>query len=181
MKWIFVRLPFLVLLFACCCSKVDAQPYKTLTIDDFLGAPASGNSHVIAYTNCSIEFKYQASRRNGYYLLACDIRLIINHYKSWLDRSRVTSPEMLQEVLNHEQGHYTIAYLEQQELRRVVGQTLFGADYQYQAMNIFNQIDAKYKQLNRDYDEDTGHMANREQQKSWDQYFRKRLNFLPPS
>jgi hypothetical protein len=46
-------------------------------------------------------------------------------------------------------------------------------------MALFNRIDAKYKQLNTDYDEDTQHMTDRVQQHSWDTYFQKRLQFIP--
>jgi hypothetical protein len=159
----------------------SAQAYRVLTADDFLGAPGINNRGVVAYTNCTIDFKYEATRHNGYYLLHCDIILTVNHYKSWLDRSRIKSKQVLDEVLKHEQGHYTIAYLEQQELKRVIGRTFFGADYQYRAKAIFDRIDAKYKQLNYDYDEDTGHMVNRDQQKSWDEYFKKQLTFMPAS
>jgi len=71
------------------------------------------------------------------------------------------------------------AYMEQQELLRAVAKTVFYADYQSQAAAIFNRIDAKYKQLNHDYDEDTQHMINRPQQQSWDAYFKKRLENAP--
>jgi hypothetical protein len=158
----------------------SAQPYQQLTIDDFEGAPRS-HIGVIAYTNCTIDFRYQAFRKNGYYLLDFDIKLMMNRDKSWMDKSRVTSPEMLAEILKHEQGHYIIAYLEQHELLREVGKTRFGADYQQRAQEIFDRIDAKYKQLNLDYDEDTAHMTNREQQHSWDVYFSRKLEFMPPS
>jgi predicted secreted Zn-dependent protease len=92
----------------------------------------------------------------------------------------VRSTEMLTEILKHEQGHYNIAYLEQQELLRTVGMTVFYDDYLYKAKDILRRVDAKYKQLNVDYDEDTNHMLNREQQRNWDAYFRKQLEFLPP-
>jgi predicted secreted Zn-dependent protease len=86
---------------------------------------------------------------------------------------------MLAEVLKHEQGHYNIAYMEQQELLREVGRTRFEADYQNRAQEIFDRIDAKYKQLNLDYDEDTQHMTNRLQQISWDKYFQRKLEYMP--
>ena len=70
--------------------------------------------------------------------------------------------------------------MEQQELQRTVGKTVFYADYQYQASNIFDRIDAKYKQLNLDYDTDTRNSTNREQQRSWDAYFEKKLAYMPP-
>jgi hypothetical protein len=161
-------------------QKATAQSYQQLTIDDFQGVPRSSTG-VIAYTNCTIDFHYEATRKDGYYSLNFNIRLIMNRDRSWMDKSRVTSQQMLTEILKHEQGHYTIAYLEQQELLRTVGKTRFGADYQFAANNIFNRIDAKYKQLNYDYDEDTQHMVNRAQQNSWDMYFRKRLEYMPPN
>jgi len=159
----------------------SAQGYHQLTIDDFQGIPLENGSGVIAYTNCTIDFHYEATRQNGYYQLSFDIKVILNHNRSWMDKSRITSPQMLAEILKHEQGHYTIAYMEQQELLRTVAKTVFYADYQQQAQNIFDRIDAKYKQLNIDYDIDTQHMVNREQQSSWDLYFQKRLAYMPPA
>jgi hypothetical protein len=158
----------------------SAQPYQQLTINDFQGTPQS-RTGVIAYTNCTIDFRYEARRKNDYYLLDFDIKLMMNRDRSWMDKGRVTSTPMLAEILKHEQGHYIIAYLEQQELLRTVGKTRFGADYQNEAQAIFDRIDAKYQQLNRDYDDDTAHMTNRVQQHSWDLYFQKRLEFMPPT
>ena len=160
-------------------QKASAQGYHQLTTADFEGVPASNDRGVIAYTNCSIDFRYNAVPRKGYYLLNFTIRVILNKDRSWLDKSRVTSPEMMAEILKHEQGHYAIAYLEQQELLRAVGKTVFRGNYQIQAMAIFNAIDAKYKQLNLDYDNDTQHMVNRVQQTSWDMFFQKKLDNQP--
>ena len=103
----------------------------------------------------------------------------MNNNKSWIDRSQVRSEQMLAEILKHEQGHYTIAYLEQQEVIREMERTRFSANYQTEAMGLFNRIDAKYRQLNIDYDEDTGHSLSRQQQHSWDIYFDKRLQNMP--
>jgi hypothetical protein len=180
MRVILQRVICAIILYAGCYQAASAQPYRRLTAADFEGTPRSHTS-VIAYTNCSIDFKYQAHRKNGYYLLDFDIRLVMNRDKSWIDRSRITSPEMLEEILKHEQGHYIIAYLEQQEVLREVGKTRFEADYQQQAQEIFDRIDAKYQQLNQDYDEDTAHMTNRVQQNSWDVYFRRKLEYMPPT
>ena len=178
MRSIFKRV---ILATALCMSTylVQAQPYRELTADDFEGRPQS-RSGTIAYTNCSIDFKYEAYRKTGYYQLYFDIRLNVNRDRSWMDKDRISSPEMLAEVLKHEQGHYIIAYLEQQELMREVAKTRFGADYQQKAQELFDRIDAKYRQLNQDYDEDTQHMANRAQQNSWDKYFHKKLEYMPP-
>jgi len=161
-------------------SFCSAQGYHQLTNDDFRGNIGNISMGVIANTNCTIDFKYVAHQQNGYYRLDFDIRLVLNNNKSWIDRRRVTSAEMLNQILKHEQGHYTVAFMEQQELIRTVSRTVFHEDYQSEARRIFNRIDAKYKQLNLDYDAATRHMLNREQQQSWDAYFEKQLEFMPP-
>lgn len=161
-------------------KRADAQDYHQLTIDDFQGIPRPNGTDYIAYTNCTIDFRYEAERKNNYYLLNFNIRLLLNRDRSWMDKAKVTSQEMLAEILKHEQGHYIIAYMEQQELLRTVARTVFRDDYQQAAQAIFDRIDAKYKQLNRDYDDDTQHMVNRTQQVSWNNYFKKQLAYMPP-
>jgi hypothetical protein len=180
MKPDLLRLICAVVLLLAGLQNAVAQGYHQLTVDDFEGMPRSTSYGVIAYTNCTIDFRYEGTRQQDYYQLSFTIKVIFNHNKSWMDKSRITSSEMLAEILKHEQGHYTIAYMEQQELLRAVAKTVFYADYQRQAQSIFDRIDAKYKQLNIDYDADTQHMVNRGQQSSWDMYFQKRLAYMPP-
>jgi hypothetical protein len=179
MKFGFVRLICLAALWLLAVNNVSAQAVRQLTVNDFKGVPHT-DLNTVAYTNCSISFRYEAHREKNYYLLNFDIHLTLNDCVSWMDKKRITSDGMLAEVLKHEQGHYLIAYMEQQELLRTVEKTVFYANYQSAAQNIFNRIDAKYKQLNLDYDADTQHMQNRTQQQSWDAYFKKRLTYMPP-
>lgn len=160
-------------------NNARAQYYRQLTVDDFRALPKSNNS-VIAYTNCTIDYSYVAHSEKDYFILDFNIALKMNSNKSWIDKRRVTSAEMLAEILKHEQGHYNIAYMEQQELLRTVGKTIFYSDYQARAREIFERIDAKYKKLNVSYDVDTEHMANRDVQRSWDAYFKKQLDDMPP-
>jgi len=175
-----VRLIYLTVLCVLAISNASAQTqdFHQLTADDFKGIPRS-DQFTVAYTNCSISFHYQARRERNYYLLDFNVGLTMNNDKSWLDRSRVNSPALLAQVLKHEQGHYNIAYMEQQELLRTLRKNVFYSDYQTVAQAIFDRIDAKYKQLNLDYDADTQHMQNRIQQESWDAYFRKKLTYMP--
>lgn len=173
----------LICIAALCCFITPAftQPYRMLTPDDFKGPPLVNNGGMLAYTNCSIDYRYEAKKQTNYYLLNFTITLKVNDTVSWLDRKRIISADMMDEVLKHEQGHYIIAYMEQQELLRTVSKIIFYADYRYQAARVFNRIDAKYKQLNLNYDTDTQHMTNREQQRSWDAYFKKQLKVMPPA
>jgi len=178
MKFRFVQ----VIIIACSAisaSYAHAQSYRRLTAADFEGVPRFNRGGVVAYTNCTIDFKYQAHRENGYYKLNFNVQLVMNRYKSWIDHGRITSTRMLQEVLKHEQGHYDIAYLEQQELIRALERTRFSQNYQYEAQALFDRIDARYKQLNYDYDDDTRHMQNRGQQSNWNAFFRQKIKYMP--
>lgn len=155
-----------------------AQSYRTLTVRDFEGRPEHGGD-AIAYTHCSVGFQYFARPENGYYRLDFNISLDMDKDKSWIDRARITSEGMMSEILDHEQGHYIIAYLEQQDLLRQVSKTVFREDYKYRAQEIFERVHAKYAQLNQDYDTDTNHSLNKVQQISWDKYFQRRLEYMP--
>jgi hypothetical protein len=125
-------------------TSASAQSFHQLTANDFWGTPRANAGGVVAYTNCTIDYRYQARREGGGYRLNFNIRLILNNNKSWLDKSQVNTPQQMTEILKHEQGHYTIAFLEQQELLRIVSRARFSNNYNYEAMAIFNRIDAPY-------------------------------------
>lgn len=154
-----------------------AQPYRQLTAEDFQGAPQRGGLAVAA-TACSIDLKYDVHARNGVYQLKFFVRLLIDQERSWLDRERVNTPEMLAEILKHEQGHYNINYLEQQELRQELESRQYSDNYKDEISAIFDRIHDKYDQLNKDYDDDTENSRNRKQQASWDKYFQRTLGYL---
>lgn len=161
-------------------ANLFAQSFRQLTANDFRGYPKANRRGVVAYTSCTIDFRFQASQSDGNYRLQFKVMLNMNTDRSWMDRSRIISQAQMAEILKHEQGHYNIAYLEQQEVLRTVNRTRFSRNYQNEAMAIFNQIDAKYKQLNLDYDEDTAHSTDKQQQHAWDVYFAKRIQYMPP-
>lgn len=160
-------------------GNVLGQQYRVLTAQDFQGSPRANYNGVVAYTNCSLSYSYQVGRKNGIYQLSFKVPLVMNNQLSWLNHKLIPA-ERLAEVLKHEQGHYIIAYLQQQEVLRTFARTNFGRDYNIVINDIFNRIDAKYKQLNIAYETETNHMLNRVQQASWDRYLDKCLNTLPP-
>ncbi len=162
-------------------QNASAQAYHQLNAGDFQGVPRATSEDVVARTHCTIDYHYTATGIDGHYRLNFTIRAIMDRRRSWIKMNEVTSQEMLARILKHEQGHYAICYLEQQELLRTVGKTVFDADYRREAQEILDRIDAKYKQLNVDYDTDTRHMQNREQQASWNDYFDRKIAYLPPN
>lgn len=154
--------------------------YHQLTVEDFRGSPQATSNNAVAHTKCTIDFKYHAHPGDDNYQLTFNVQLILQRDKSWIDKKRVLSPQMLTRILNHEQGHYNIAYMEQQEILRIASRTRFDANYRAEASDLFNRIHAKYEQLNQNYDEDTQHMLDKVQQHSWDVYFQRRIEYMPP-
>jgi hypothetical protein len=84
------------------------------------------------------------------------------------------------EILKHEQGTTTLPTWNSRKCCALGEPHPLYGQLQNEAMDIFNRIDAKYKQLNIDYDEDTEHSTNKQQQHSWDIYFAKRIENMPP-
>jgi hypothetical protein len=158
------------------CTTAFCQSYRKLTLNDFKGAinPAH-NPDEIAFTSCSIKYSYSTEKENDYYLLTFNIKLVVYNNKSWIDRSKITNKKMMAELLNHEQGHYIIGYLEQQELLTAVSHTVFREDYVEVAKNIFSTINTKYSNLNIEYDTDTQNSTNKAKQHKWDIYFQHQL------
>jgi hypothetical protein len=178
----FLKAIAIIALWVVCAYDTRSQNYyHQLSVDEFAGKPG-GIPGMIAYTNCAIDFRYRATndKRNDFNL-KFDVQLIFNRDKSWIDKQRVSSADMLADVLKHEQGHYIIAYMQQQELIRTVNKTRFTANYQAEANAIFDRIHAKYQQLNNNYDTDTRNSLDKVQQHSWDEYFKKRIMYMPPA
>ena len=178
MGYKFIKLVIIFILLTA--GAANAQTYRLLTANDFLAAPKFNNAGVVAYTNCSITYNYRVKRVNGIFRLDFNVSMQMNKHLSWLDKKRVQTAQMLAEVLKHEQGHYAIAYLQQQELLRTFGRTRFGRDYSIAVKNIFDRIDDKYRRLNEQYERETNHMQNRTQQASWDRYLARCLEYMPP-
>ncbi len=171
----YVRWICAVLLFILSKGILLAQPYRQLTARDFTGAVPQGSGFYVAHTSCDVSMRYNVSKYQSNYRLTFDVRLRFNPERSWINRQMVTNPDMMAEVLRHEQGHYQIAYLMQQEMISALNQYRYTGDYQRQTDDIFKRIDDKYRQMNADYDEDTQHMQNRKQQAAWINYINNEL------
>lgn len=158
----------------------SSQSYRQLSPGDFRGR-ARNEGLTVAATTCFIDLKYDVHARNGKYTLTFYVNLLVDNERSWIDRARINTPELLAEILKHEQGHYTINCFEQQELRRELEGRHFSENYKAEVTAIFDRIHAKYDQLNKDYDDDTDNSRNKVQQASWDRYFQRRLGYVTAS
>ena len=74
-------------------------------------------------------------------------------------------------VLKHEQGHYDIAYLLKCEAYSVLSSRDYDSNYQAEIAAIFNNINAKYQQMNAQYETETANMTNIKNQQKWNAWF----------
>jgi hypothetical protein len=175
MKYRYVRLIVALVGLMLGSSVVNAQSYRQLTADDFTGDIPPNSGFYVAHTSCNVFMNYNVRNSRSNYYLTFDIQLKLNRDRSWLNRKVANTPEAMVQVLRHEQGHYQIAYLMQQEMIRELNAYRYTGDYQRQANAIFKRIDDKYRQMNEDYDEDTQHMQNRKQQAAWVHFLDREL------
>lgn len=175
MKLRYVKLIGAVLLFMLGASVVKAQDYRQLTADDFTGQVPTGSGFYVAHTSCNVTMRYNVQSYRSNYRLTFYIPLVFNPERSWINRKMITNADMMAEVLHHEQGHFLIAFLMQQEMIRELNAFRYTGDYQRQANNIFNRIDEKYRRMNAAYDSETMHMQDRKQQANWTVFLNRQL------
>ncbi len=152
-----------------------AQSYHRLAARDFAGNPPADNGD-IAYTNCYVGYSYNVSRRNGNYNIVFNLQLSLNTNQSYIRLEQVKTREMLDQILKHEQGHYNIAYLLKCEANSVLTHHHYTSNYQAEIIDLFKQVEAKYHKLNADYEYQTQHMLNIQNQDKWNGWFSHQLD-----
>lgn len=165
----------LILLFLGAPVITIAQSYHRLAASDFAGTPPPENGD-IAYTNCYVGYTYDANRRNGNYAINFNLQLTLNTNKSYIRLDQVKDREMLRQILRHEQGHYNIAYLLKCEAYSVLTHHRYTANYQAEIINMFKQVETKYHKINADYEYQTQHMTNTQNQDKWNTWFSNQLD-----
>ena len=73
-------------------------------------------------------------------------------------------------LLEHERGHYNIGRLCAKQMERTMSSTAYSlSNYAKEIDQLYWQISAQCKQVNDQYDTDTRHFNDREQQALWNQ------------
>jgi hypothetical protein len=148
------------------------EKHRQLTWQDFTGNP-DNSSDLHAYTYYNLRYQYRNVSYSGESATLGDfeVTLELDPQKSWAKKDKLTD-----ELLVHEQGHFNIGILCMRELLAIVKQTAFArGDYAARLQNIFNETMAKYNKLTIQYDQETNHFMDKEQQSKWNQFFSEKL------
>ncbi len=139
---------------------------RKLAWADFQGAPETSRPFD-AYTYWSVHYSYDAPVQEG-----TGFRVHVQVWNQLDDRSwvkpYVAKDPKKEELLNHEQGHYTMGVLCALEFKQAASGRLFGPQYHSEIRSLFDQILGKYVALEKTYDAETRHMLDRVAQQAWD-------------
>jgi hypothetical protein len=148
-----------------------ANKRKKLTINDYKGIPDE-SSNFLARTNPVLSFEYS----NPVSCIPKDrIKFTVSTQvsvgsKSWMKITEIRKPEILNELLSHEQGHYDISEIFSIDLQKKLSSLCFDkARYKTEIDSVFRSMSRYYDSLQQKYDGDTGYMLNRESQTKWKQ------------
>ncbi len=79
------------------------------------------------------------------------------------------------ELLRHEQLHFNIAELFADRLKFEFENYIYSEDYETEIVGIFNRVKVAYHQMQDEYDEETNHSLNKEEQKKWEDFIHDQL------
>jgi hypothetical protein len=163
-----------IILFVFLVNTVCAQEYKTLVADDFKGIPPAGNPY-LAYTYAAVTYRIKVLQMGNKPDLEISVTTTFLPEQSWINKEKIKNPEMLQEALKHEQGHYYIAVLLEQEAKKKLLGSSYTSNYKNEIATQFKKLLTKYEKMEIEYDLQTDHMRNRNEQKKWDEFFKEKI------
>jgi hypothetical protein len=146
---------------------------RPLTWDDYKGKPDK-ESTFFAYTFWTISTQY------GDFLFKSDtvdwkVTVVYELGKdSWKKKDKTSDS-----LLRHEQNHFDIGRICSAELQSKINSTTFlKSNYQVKFNLMVNECISKCKKMNYQYDVETNHGGNREQQLKWDAFVSGELQKL---
>jgi hypothetical protein len=152
-------------------SSALSHTRKKLAVSDYKGVPDE-NSNFLARTNPVLSYQYSTPVSCGE---KGKIRFTFNTTvslgsKSWMKVSMIRKPEVLNELLSHEQGHFDISQIFSIDLEKKLSSLCFDKTrFKTEIDSVFRLMNTYYDSLQKKYDADTGYMMNRESQTKWKQ------------
>ena len=143
---------------------------RLLKWSDFTGTP-DNSTDLYAYTYWFVTYKWGPFSFNGDTAkLQLEVTLELEK-RSWKKQDKITDA-----LLDHEQGHFNIGWLFAIAFQKRVNATvLLRNNYESVIAAIFREELEKYRQLERQYDKETNHFHDKQQQLKWNDYFQKEL------
>lgn len=139
-----------------------------LTWDDFTGRVDKSSVHD-AVTTYTYNYKYKGRKVEGdsARFEGLEIVLELDAKNSWAKKGKLTD-----DLLKHEQGHFNIGIMHAREVLKAMQALRFTpATYTAGLQRVINDAAKKYNAMTLQYDKETDHSKNKEQQQKWDAFF----------
>lgn len=165
----------LLIYLSCLSQKIIINGQETirkLSWSDFTGK-VDDSSPFFAYTYYDIKSKGGNIKIIGdsVNIGNFEVTLELSPNKSWAKKDKVTS-----ELLIHEQGHFNLGILAMKEMLDKFRESKFTrSNYNTGLQNIVTEALKKYNNMSVQYDEETNHSDNKQEQMKWNDFFSKNL------
>ncbi|WLT32782.1 hypothetical protein [Geothrix sp. PMB-07] len=149
---------------------------RRLVWEDFKGTPDAASPYD-AYTYWSVRYTFDPPQRTA---TGLRIRFHVSNRlgeRSWVKRGTPRESQ-LAELLNHEQGHYSLGVICALEFKKAAEAFSFTSNYRAEASRLFGETLDQVLKLEKAYDAETRHMYDRAQQKAWDAKLARRIEEL---
>ncbi|MEL6811743.1 MAG: DUF922 domain-containing protein [Bacteroidota bacterium] len=150
-------------------EKIPWRADRKLTWADFKGTP-NGPEDFVASTNSGVSFSYSYRETNG--VGKVEYSVLSNFYPqlSWYRPSKVTDY-----ILAHEQMHFDISELHARKLRKAMEDIPHNRDFKGNSETLYNQAEEDRRTMQKQYDLDSDHSNNRDEEFKWRAYVAKEL------
>jgi hypothetical protein len=134
--------------------------HSRLSWEDFKGPVGAEDDQTAAATHCGMGFK-TVSGADGK-------QEIVVYNKFYVNKSWVRSDAKLQEILDHEQGHFDLCELYTRKLRQRLSNVDLDSHSARQVLyRIYTEVNAEYERRQQRYEDETTHGINTPVQKRW--------------
>lgn len=143
-------------------NNITYNSSQKLSIEDFKGAPETAMD-AVAITSSGFMFKAGYHSSNGKATLSVTVYCSFDKQKSWM-KEKGKNPY----ILSHEQHHFDISYLNTLLFIKKLKQARFTQEeYKEQLKDIYNEVVQGMRNMQQQYDEETGNGINTAKQAEW--------------
>lgn len=143
-------------------NNIIYNPLQKLTIEDFKGS-SDESASAAAITSSGFMFTAGYHSKNGKATLSVAVYCSFDKQESWMKEKGKTAY-----ILTHEQHHFDISYLNTLLFIKKLKQTKFNQEnYMEQLKDIYKKVVQDMKNMQHQYDEETGNGINTARQEDW--------------
>lgn len=145
---------------------------QKLTWNDFIGKH-DPRSPYAASTHSSIVFSYNVSSVNENLSLTTEVNAYFYPEMSWFNPNKAN-----EHILKHEQAHFDITEIHARKLREAFANYTLTKNFEKELTSIFTKINHDRKKMQDQFDMETNHSLNFEEEATWQKFISEELRKL---